>query len=293
MSGFNPFRINIKSTATPPISSGGYITIWASNQDNNLYIVDDKGVNRSLTGEKITKKINKNDHGFSVGQVIGYNGSDYFLAQANNSNNSEAIGIIETVIDQNNFVYVYSGNIYLPNAVFTPGNVYFVSPSIAGGLTNEEPDINGHVSKPVFIALTINTGIVYSMRGDVVTVIDFVNTTENQVISGDKTFYDDISAMGGLRTATKLIDTTTLYTIEERDNNIYCDTSAGDSNINLPFIPLNGRELLFLKTSNDANKIIINGNTRLINGASIINVTGALNKTKVQYLNVHNAWYII
>ena len=87
MSGFSPFRINLKTSATPPMSSSGHMTIWASNYDNNLYIVDDKGTNRSLNGERITKKVIKNDHGFLVGQVIRYDGSDYYLAQANSMEN--------------------------------------------------------------------------------------------------------------------------------------------------------------------------------------------------------------
>lgn len=103
-------------------------------------------------------------HGFSVGDIVRYNGTDYVLAKADSDANSQAVGIIATVINADNIVIRMSG--YTTGlSGLTAGTLYYLSPTTAGALTSTEPTTAGQVSKPLLIADTTTTGYFLSWRG--------------------------------------------------------------------------------------------------------------------------------
>lgn len=99
--------------------------------------------------------ITQSSHGFSAGDVLRHNGTTYVGAQADTEANSAAIGVVESVIDVNNYVLAYSGLISVASASYTPGAVYYLSASAAGAVTTTPPTIK----KQVFIAISATAAI--------------------------------------------------------------------------------------------------------------------------------------
>ena len=103
---------------------------------------------------------------FAVGDVVYYNGTAYAKAQANAANTAEAIGIVSKA-SASKFTLTELG--YVTGlSTLTPGEVYFLSDSVAGGLTVNEPTTIGSVSKPMLIADSATSGYVLNYRGVVV-----------------------------------------------------------------------------------------------------------------------------
>lgn len=117
-------------------------------------------------GEALEKSINQSSHGFIVGNILKYDGSNYAKAKADNEDNAEVIGIVSEVTDSNNFKIIYGGYIDLGSGTgLTAGEVYFLSGITAGALTSTEPSTEGHISKPVLIAVSSTAGYFFNMRG--------------------------------------------------------------------------------------------------------------------------------
>ena len=104
-------------------------------------------------------------HGFSEGDWVRFNGTDYVLAQADTFVNSEGIGVISTVLDVDTFVVQSAGFNSSSFSGLTPGAMYWLSPSSAGDMTATEPTVDGQISKPVFIAITSGSGWILEQRG--------------------------------------------------------------------------------------------------------------------------------
>jgi hypothetical protein len=109
--------------------------------------------------------VNQTNHLFSIGDVLRIDeNSIYLKAQANNIENSNVIGIVSEVIDENNFILTTHGKIEgFTNLI--SGSVYFLSTINAGGITDEETDIIDTISKPILIAISETIGVFYNMRG--------------------------------------------------------------------------------------------------------------------------------
>lgn len=121
------------------------------------------------TGSSLTKSITQTSHGFSVGNVIRLNGtSTYAVAQADSVSDAEAIGIVSTVTDANNFVLTTGGYVTGLSGL-TANTVYFLDPSVAGGLTATQPVAVGQVNKPIFISDTATSGYLINYRGELIT----------------------------------------------------------------------------------------------------------------------------
>jgi tetrahydromethanopterin S-methyltransferase subunit B len=118
------------------------------------------GSGTTLTSGTITQTA----HGFVVGNIIGYNGTAYVKAQANNAVNAEATGIVTSIIDANSFTFSQSGLITGLSGL-TPGEIYFLSDSVAGALTPTEPTAVTSVSKPLLEAVSATSGYYTNMRG--------------------------------------------------------------------------------------------------------------------------------
>lgn len=118
-------------------------------------------------GATVSQNINQNSHGFSVGNVLYYNGSSYVKAQANAASTAEVVGIVSVVIDANNFTLFMSGYLSTLSGL-TAGTVYFLSDSVAGGYSSTEPSTVGYISRPLFVAVSTTAAIVANFRGKII-----------------------------------------------------------------------------------------------------------------------------
>jgi hypothetical protein len=114
-----------------------------------------------------TVTITQTAHGFVVGNVLYFNGTNYVLAQADTAAHAEVIGIVSAVVDANHFTLLTDGYITGLSGL-TAGGVYFVSPTTAGTLANTEPSTIGQISKPLMIADSATSAYFYNFRGQVV-----------------------------------------------------------------------------------------------------------------------------
>jgi hypothetical protein len=244
--------------------------------------------------ERNIKQINQNSHGFAVGDCIRYNGSAWVKANANSANNSEAIGIVETQ-SINTFTIVFSGFITLPNKTFILGAVYYLSDTVDGQLTDTEPTTNNSISKPMLVALSATSGIVYNMRGNIVYNVEFVDTSSDQIIYGTKTFMSPVTFNAGIFTPiTSLPPSTTTYNISASDYTILVNNTSVTT-VLLPLVPLHGRELIIKKLSNNNINIIIDGNGYNIDYSPTLTFNTYLMSRTIQFNDTpgYIGWYVL
>jgi hypothetical protein len=116
--------------------------------------------------ETMSVEVTQALHGFAIGTVLRWDPaiSENVRAQADSATNAEVLGIVSNVIDANTFQITFSG-IVGGLAGLTPGEVYFLSPTVAGSMTVTAPSTIGHISKPIFLALTVDSGLFVNWRG--------------------------------------------------------------------------------------------------------------------------------
>jgi hypothetical protein len=113
------------------------------------------------------RSITQTAHGFSVGNVIRYNGTTYVLAQADVSTNADVEGII-TAVTTNTFTLTLDG--YVTGlAGLTAGTDYFLSATTAGLLTATAPVTVGQVNYFLFKADSTTSGYFRNHRGTTIT----------------------------------------------------------------------------------------------------------------------------
>jgi len=118
-------------------------------------------------GESASVSITQASHGLSVGDVLKKVGASYALAQADSAANAEVVGIISVVTDVNTFTLLTSG--YLSTLTgLTANETYFLSPTVAGGVTVTNPTTVGQVSKPLFNSVSTTAAVFNNMRGNVI-----------------------------------------------------------------------------------------------------------------------------
>ena len=110
-------------------------------------------------------KVNQTAHGFSVGDAIRFDGTDWVKSQADSDTNSDVDALVVAVADADNFSFQIAGTILSIFTGLTPGATYFLSPTTAGALTTTETTTVGEVTKPVLRALSATTAIFVGMRG--------------------------------------------------------------------------------------------------------------------------------
>ncbi len=143
--------------ATPAAPAGSKNVVWAKDTS------DPDNVSASVEIASVKESINQTTHGFSVADVLRHNGTSFTESQADTAANSNAVGVVESVADANNFVIVYSGRINITSG-FTAGVTHYLSTSTAGLLTTTDPGADA-ISNPILVALTVNDAIVTNQRG--------------------------------------------------------------------------------------------------------------------------------
>lgn len=152
----------------------------SNNTNDKLFMLDGgtgflKNMNRSdflknFTDSKET--IAQASHGFVSGDVLKLSGSTYAKAQGDTLANAKPVGIVESVVDSNNFIFVRSGKMLKSSHGFTGGAWLYLSPTSAGALTASLPSLITYPSYVVcataidanylFVCLSDNPGLLDS-----------------------------------------------------------------------------------------------------------------------------------
>jgi hypothetical protein len=106
----------------------------------------------------IKETITQSSHGFVAGDVLKFVSGSWAKAQAKSAANSEALGIVESSVDANNFVLVYSGAITLSG--LTQNSEYFLSAVTAGATTTTAPSTLGQIVRSLFMAISTTKAII-------------------------------------------------------------------------------------------------------------------------------------
>jgi hypothetical protein len=115
--------------------------------------------NERLGSEEVEILCTQTSHGFTAGKALYLDGTVYALAKADTMATSDAVGIVSSVINDHQFRLITSGKISCFSGL-TPGMRYYLSDTVAGGLTTTEPTI----SKPMLVADTATSGYVFISR---------------------------------------------------------------------------------------------------------------------------------
>lgn len=142
----------------------GQAPIWNAKINKWLPGNTSSGGNGQANSVTITQAA----HGFTAGEVLRLSGTQtYSLAQADNVVDAEVVGIVSSIVDANNFIMTTSGYVSGLSGL-TADIVYFLDPSVAGGLTATQPITTGLVSKPIFISDTTTSGYFVNNRGSLI-----------------------------------------------------------------------------------------------------------------------------
>ena len=105
-------------------------------------------------------------HGLVAGNWVYAGAAGYLLALGDDPATSDAIGIVDSVIDANNFVLITSGFSTIAN-VSTNGSPLYLDQSTAGSHTNNEPNIG--ILKPLGFAVD---GLIFVSMGYTIEIND-------------------------------------------------------------------------------------------------------------------------
>jgi hypothetical protein len=181
LTNVNVISLNELSTS-PSDPAAGQKRLYAKD-DGKVYTLDSDGNEKEVgSGGGASVEVAQSGHGFIIGDVLYFDGTNYVKAKADAANTAEVVGIVSEVVDIDNFVattagYVESGlELDVAGDPLVAGSVYFLSADTAGGLTLNEPNVVGQVSRPVLLVSAARTaegaadakGFVLPYRGVVV-----------------------------------------------------------------------------------------------------------------------------
>jgi len=121
------------------------------------------------------KTIFQSGHPFQFGQAVRFDGAVYQLAQGNNPDNAEVVGIVSKVINGNEFEITFLGEIFgdfsgaLVGGVTTlsSGKTYYLAPDSAGKITATQPVTPGQIHKALMVSTGTNSAVVLPFTGGV------------------------------------------------------------------------------------------------------------------------------
>lgn len=116
-----------------------------------------------------TTAVSQTAHGFSVGNVLTYSGTNdtYAAAKADSAADAEVVGIVSAVADANDFTLLTEGMITTLTGL-TAGTTYWLSDSSAGSYTSTPPTTAGHINKPLMMAVDTTSAVFKNFRGEVI-----------------------------------------------------------------------------------------------------------------------------
>ncbi len=116
------------------------------------------------TSGQLSREISQAAHGFTVGEILQFNGTIWVLSQADNAADANSLGIVSFIDDVNDFELTLYG--YVPGlSGLVAGDNYFLDPTVAGGMTTTAPVTVGQIRKPIFTADSTTSGYFYNYNG--------------------------------------------------------------------------------------------------------------------------------
>lgn len=115
--------------------------------------------------------------GLTAGNVVRINGTGLTLAKADSTTNAEVFGMVvgedassnivavSGVVNNTNYANTIANALGIVGGTLIAGQAYFLSPSVAGGITINEPQTYGQVSKPIILGITGGAGSLLTYRG--------------------------------------------------------------------------------------------------------------------------------
>lgn len=144
---------------------------------------------RPTSTDLLTKLINLNGHGFTVGQVLVEKIGVWSTAQADSLINCAGSWIVSIVVDANSFYVTQTGWVNNLTGPYTVGIQYYLSPTSAGNLTATKPTTAGQVLFPCFVPDSATSGFFYGGSGELITSGAFrnwhVNNTNETMVAND------------------------------------------------------------------------------------------------------------
>jgi len=175
------FNGNVSSTVT----LSGHVTF--------LSTLNASSINVSSTKLSYSPKVS----GLTAGNVVRIDSSvGLTFAKADSAANAEVLGIVvgeDTTynyiavsgqVDNSVFANTIKNALGIVGATLGKGAAYFLSPTVAGGLTTIEPTAYGQVSKPMLLGITGDKGLILPYRGIVLegTTAGITAELDNKII---------------------------------------------------------------------------------------------------------------
>ena len=170
---YEKFNISKENGNILQKKTDGYFVQGPSKQpDNAIELLDDGYYVRTHSNIKTVTKIN---HGFEIGDFIFYHPNDgYKKALAIDSYDSNIVGMVTKIIDDNTFEYMWSGfyatDIFDELHNIVQGMPLYISDTEAGKTVQEQPDISKTVGYPVEnlgIIISVERGIQYNQEASI------------------------------------------------------------------------------------------------------------------------------
>ena len=128
------------------------------------------GEDSEISGERVYKQFTQITHGFSVGDVLGYDGIEFVKVNTTTAATIEPLGIVTKVVDGDTFNLTFSGLIDtvgitdISGNTISGGTVYYLS-NTSGKVSPNKPTSFTELSKPMLVGLSGSTGVVLQYRG--------------------------------------------------------------------------------------------------------------------------------
>lgn len=213
----NPFSgqtIDGNSSATLTDLNESLILIYV---DTNNWTTKSSGISPSSNSSKL---VNQVAHGFTLCQVLKFNGTTYELAQADIVENI-GVWLITKIIDVNNFEIALSG--YFDN--LTGGTVdttSYLSNITAGALTSTLPTV---ISQPIIYWITSTSGWILGYQANIISTEAIVNN--EYVISNNGVL--NFTSLSGIYKLIQKNNVTNEIDIKYSINNTYLDLVVKNS----------------------------------------------------------------
>jgi hypothetical protein len=174
------YQLNVPYNTWTGLTDAGKVSALANNTNWIPYASAGSG-----GGDAIKRRYQQNGHGFSVGQVIAYDGTDFVLKSSAYNDTNETLGLVSRIDDVDNFTITYAGFFDATSVTGLSANtVYFVSPITPGAITPIAPTGLGQENRPILIMQTATEGIVVQYRGQIITENELTGGTGTTNIAG-------------------------------------------------------------------------------------------------------------